>query len=196
VRKAAAPSTRGAHGCPRTRSHWSCSPELDWQALKTNWFAALERTGVVVEAKPVTRDELPDWLAERLARNKQRASVETLEWLADRVEGNLLAARQEVEKLALLLPEGEITLAAIREAVTDVSRFERDTLLEAIHSDDMGRVARAPRFAQGRRRAAAASPLDARGRIARPDGDCRGRASQALPSARSPASGHANRPAP
>ena len=118
-------------------------PELDWQTLKTNWFAALERTGVVVEAKPVTRDELPDWLAERLARNKQRASVETLEWLADRVEGNLLAARQEVEKLALLLPEGEITLAAIREAVTDVSRFERDTLLEAIHADDTGRVARA-----------------------------------------------------
>jgi len=118
-------------------------PELDWQALKTNWFAALERTGVVVEAKPVTRDELPDWLAERLARNKQRASVETLEWLADRVEGNLLAARQEVEKLALLLPEGEITLAAIREAVTDVSRFERDTLLEAIHADDTARVARA-----------------------------------------------------
>ena len=118
-------------------------PELDWQALKTNWFAALERTGVVVEAKPVTRDELPDWLAERLARNKQRASVETLEWLADRVEGNLLAARQEVEKLALLLPEGEITLAAIREAVTDVSRFERDTLLEAIHAGDTGRLARA-----------------------------------------------------
>ena len=118
-------------------------PELDWQALKTNWFAALERTGVVVEAKPVTRDELPDWLAERLARNKQRASVETLEWLADRVEGNLLAARQEVEKLALLLPEGEVTLAAIREAVTDVSRFERDTLLEAIHADDTSRVARA-----------------------------------------------------
>ena len=118
-------------------------PELDWQSLKTNWFAALERTGVVVEAKAVTRDELPDWLAERLARGKQRASVETLEWLADRVEGNLLAARQEVEKLALLLPEGEITLAAIREAVTDVSRFERDTLLEAIHADDTGRVARA-----------------------------------------------------
>jgi DNA polymerase-3 subunit delta len=92
--------------------------------------------------KAVTRDELPDWLAERLARQKQRASVETLEWLADRVEGNLLAAKQEVEKLALLLPEGEITLAAIRDAVTDVSRFERDALLDAIHAGDPARVAR------------------------------------------------------
>lgn len=117
-------------------------PELDWQSLKTKWFEALERSGVVVEAKPITRDELPDWLAERLARQDQRASVETLEWLAERVEGNLLAAKQEVEKLALLLPPGEITLAAIRESVTDVSRFERDTLIEAIHGGDASRVAR------------------------------------------------------
>ncbi len=117
-------------------------PELDWQSLKTQWFAALEKAGVVVEAKPVTRDELPEWLAERLARQKQRASVETLEWLADRVEGNLLAARQEVEKLVLLLPEGEIALDPIREAVTDVARFERDQLMDAIHAGDTGRIER------------------------------------------------------
>ena len=117
-------------------------PELDWQQQKTKWFEALERNGVLVEAKPVTRDELPEWLAERLSRQGQRASVETLEWLADRVEGNLLAAKQEVEKLALLLPKGEIALAQLREAVTDVSRFERDTLLEAIHGDDAARIPR------------------------------------------------------
>ena len=117
-------------------------PELDWQSLKTKWFEAVDCAGVVVEAKPVTRDELPDWLAERLSRQGQRASVETLEWLADRVEGNLLAGRQEVEKLALLLPKGEITLEAIRQAVTDVSRFERDTLVEAIHQGDAARVAK------------------------------------------------------
>jgi len=117
-------------------------PELEWQQLKGKWFEALDGAGVVVEAKPIGRDELPDWLAERLARQSQRASVETLEWLADRVEGNLLAARQEVEKLALLLPAGEISLAAIRDAVSDVSRFERDTLLEAIHARDTQRVVR------------------------------------------------------
>jgi DNA polymerase-3 subunit delta len=117
-------------------------PELDWQQLKSTWFVALDTAGTVIEAKPVTRDELPDWLASRLARQKQQASVETLEWLADRVEGNLLAARQEVEKLALLLPEGEVTLESIREAVTDVSRFERDGLLEAIHDADRAKIAR------------------------------------------------------
>jgi DNA polymerase-3 subunit delta len=117
-------------------------PELDWQALKTAWFSTLEAAGTVIEAKPVTRDELPEWLAERLSRQGQKASIETLEWLAERVEGNLLAARQEVEKLALLLPKGEIALEAIREAVTDVSRFERDALVEALHAGDSARVAR------------------------------------------------------
>src|SRR5258707_49063 len=118
-------------------------PELEWQQLRTSWFGALEAAGTVVEAKPISRDELPDWLAERLSRQGQRAAVETLEWLAERVEGNLLAARQEVEKLALLLPPGEIALQAIRDAVTDVSRFERDTLVEAIHDGDVSRIARA-----------------------------------------------------
>ncbi len=118
-------------------------PELEWQSLKTAWFAALEGAGTVVEARAVSREELPQWLADRLAAQKQHANVETLEWMADRVEGNLLAAKQEVEKLALLLPEGEISLASIREAVTDVSRFERDALLDAIHDADPGRIARA-----------------------------------------------------
>jgi DNA polymerase-3 subunit delta len=118
-------------------------PELEWQQMKSAWFGALDSAGVMVEARAVTRDALPDWLAERLARQDQKAGVETLEWLADRVEGNLLAAKQEVEKLALLLPAGEVTLEAIREAVTDVSRFERDTLLEAIHAGDAARIVRA-----------------------------------------------------
>ena len=117
-------------------------PELEWQQQKAKWFEALDRAGVLVEAKPVSRDELPEWLAERLSRQQQRASVETLEWLADRVEGNLLAAKQEVEKLSLLLPQGEVTLESIREAVTDVSRFERDALVDAIHAGDPAHIAR------------------------------------------------------
>ncbi|MBL0141951.1 MAG: DNA polymerase III subunit delta [Betaproteobacteria bacterium] len=118
-------------------------PQLDWQQFKTAWFGALEGAGTVVEARAISREELPQWLAERLATQQQSARLETLEWMADRVEGNLLAARQEVQKLALLLPAGEISLEAIREAVTDVSRFERDGLMEAIHEADEGRIVRA-----------------------------------------------------
>lgn len=118
-------------------------PELDWQALKTAWFGALEIAGTAVEARAISREELPQWLALRLAAQRQHAGVETLEWMADRVEGNLLAAKQEVEKLALLLPEGELSLEAIRDAVTDVSRFEREGLVDAIHDAEPGRIARA-----------------------------------------------------
>jgi DNA polymerase-3 subunit delta len=95
--------------------------------------------------------------------------VETLEWLADRVEGNLLAAKQEVEKLALLLPPGEITLAAIRD-----SRDRRLALRarRAARRDPRGdaRASRARGVARGRRRAAAAAAVDARRGAARDDG--------------------------
>jgi len=118
-------------------------PELDWQQLKSRWLEALDAAGVLVEAQAVSREELPEWLADRLGRQGQSASLETLEWLAERVEGNLLAAKQEVDKLALLLARGEVTLEAIREAVTDVSRFDRDALVEAILAGDRPRIVRA-----------------------------------------------------
>jgi DNA polymerase-3 subunit delta len=117
-------------------------PDLDWKQQKSAWFGALGEAGVMVEAKPVARENLPAWLAERLARQNQKADAGTLEWLADRVEGNLLAARQEVEKLALLLPEGEVTLDAIRDCVTDVSRFDIDDLTDAVHDGEAARIAR------------------------------------------------------
>lgn len=117
-------------------------PELDWNQVKSAWFRALDAAGVMVEAKPVARADLPAWLAERLARQNQKADAATLEWLSDRIEGNLLAARQEVEKLALLLPGGEVTLDAIRDCVTDVSRFDLDDLSDAVHAGEAARIAR------------------------------------------------------
>ena len=61
---------------------------------------------MTIDIYTVERSRLPDWIGARLARSGQRASREVLEFLADRVEGNLLAAHQEVQKLALLLPPG------------------------------------------------------------------------------------------
>src|SRR5947207_1960410 len=99
-------------------------PRLDRTALSSAWFSALDNAGVVVAVYPLERDELPRWLAARLARQKQRASADTLRFLADATEGNLLAARQEVEKLGLLLPEGMLEQAAVEAAVADVARFD------------------------------------------------------------------------
>jgi DNA polymerase-3 subunit delta len=100
-----------------------------WEAP---WFVALGKAGVVVEVQPVTRAALPGWLEKRLAAQKQRAAREVLEYLADRVEGNLLAAHQEVQKLALLAPEGELSFDTVRDAVADVARFDTNVAAEAL----------------------------------------------------------------
>lgn len=106
-------------------------PRLERAAQSSAWFTALEHAGVAVAVQPVERDELPSWLAARLARQNQRASPDTLRFLAATTEGNLLAARQEVEKLGLLLPEGELGPDAVAAAIADVARFDVVQLSEA-----------------------------------------------------------------
>ncbi|HKW80851.1 MAG TPA: DNA polymerase III subunit delta, partial [Casimicrobiaceae bacterium] len=117
-------------------------PRLDRAAMNSAWFSALERAGTTIAVYPLERDELPAWLAARLARNRQRASPDTLQWLADATEGNLLAAQQEVEKLALLLPEGDLDPAAVEQAVADVARFDVFRLSEAWLAGDAARACR------------------------------------------------------
>jgi DNA polymerase-3 subunit delta len=110
---------------------------------KSAWHAAVDAAGVVVEAQPVSRAQLPQWLARRLAGQRQRASEESLQWMADRVEGNLLAASQEVLKLALLAPEGELSADDIGAAVSSVARYDYETLADALYAGDLARYARA-----------------------------------------------------
>ena len=85
----------------------SC-PKLDKSGTASDWFVALEGAGVAVAIPLLERDNLPAWIAERLSRNGQRATNQVLQYLADLTEGNLLAAQQEIDKLALLLPAGEL----------------------------------------------------------------------------------------
>ena len=117
-------------------------PGLDWKATQSRWFSALAAAGTVVEAKPIERAALPAWMARRLAKQGLVAEQAALEFLADRVEGNLLAAQQEIDKLALLLPPGKISVADIENAVTDVSRLEAEALQDALLQGDTARYAR------------------------------------------------------
>jgi DNA polymerase-3 subunit delta len=116
-------------------------PGLEWKAMQSRWFAALAKSGVVVEAKPIDRAALPGWIERRLAKQGLRADRAALEFLADQVEGNLLAAQQEIDKLALLLPPGVVTLADVEHAVVDVSRLEADALQDALYVGDGARFA-------------------------------------------------------
>lgn len=126
-------------------------PKLDFQQQKSAWFAALDAAGLVVRVETIERKALPQWIAQRLARQGQRvaagdAGQRTLAFFADRVEGNLLAAHQELQKLALLHPPGEISLEQVEAAVLDVARYDVFKLGEAVLA---GQVARALRMLDG-----------------------------------------------
>jgi len=128
-------------------------PKLDWQQQKGAWFSALDAAGVVIPADPIERNALPAWLAKRLALQGQRvesgaAGETTLAFMADRVEGNLLAAHQEIQKLALLYPAGEIGFEQIESAVLNVARYDVFRLGEAVLA---GQAARALRMLDGLR---------------------------------------------
>lgn len=99
-------------------------PRPDKAAMSSTWFAALQRHGVNLAAEPVERERLPAWIANRLNRHGLSADRQTLQLLADRVEGNLLAARNEVEKLALLFPPGTLAFADVRHAIMTSSRYD------------------------------------------------------------------------
>jgi DNA polymerase-3 subunit delta len=117
-------------------------PRLDRATQSSAWFTTLAGAGAVVEVWPVERARLPEWIGARLARQDQRASRAVLEFLADRVEGNLLAAHQEVQKLALLAPPGELELETVEDAVTSVARYDPYAAAEALVAGDLARYVR------------------------------------------------------
>ena len=98
-------------------------PGVDRLSRKAKWFEALDGAGVAVHAATIKRDHLGQWLAGRLAQQGQQADSQTIDFLIDRVEGNLMAAHQEVQKLALLFPAGSLPFDEVKNAVVDVARF-------------------------------------------------------------------------
>ena len=117
-------------------------PRLDRATQSSGWFSALADAAVTVAVYPVERDQLPRWISTRLQRQNQRATRETLSFLAEHCEGNLLAARQEIEKLGLLLPEGALEHDAVERAVADVARYDVFALSEAWLAGDAPRTVR------------------------------------------------------
>jgi DNA polymerase-3 subunit delta len=122
-------------------------PKLDFQQTKSAWFAALDHAGVTVRVETIERPALPAWLATRLARQGQRVcdgeeGQRSLAFFADRIEGNLLAAHQEIQKLALLHPAGELSFEHIESAVLNVARFDESKLVQALWTGDVQRTLR------------------------------------------------------
>jgi DNA polymerase-3 subunit delta len=122
-------------------------PRLDGPTKKGAWFGALEQFGVSLQIDSLDRAQLPQWIAQRLKLQNQSVAAgqdgqNCLQFFADRVEGNLLAAHQEIQKLSLLYPAGELTHAQVESAVMNVARYDVFKLSEAVLAGQVARVQR------------------------------------------------------
>lgn len=117
-------------------------PKPDGAARKSSWFAALQTHGIEVLCDTVPRAQLPQWLGARLRRHGLSAPSDVLQQMAERMEGNLLAAHQEIEKLALLYPQGALTAEQVQSVTADVARYDVFGLSDTVMSGDVPRLLR------------------------------------------------------
>lgn len=122
-------------------------PRLDAKTKSSAWFLALDEAGMAVQIDSIERASLPHWIAQRLKKQLQEveageAGQHALQFMADQVEGNLIAAHQEIQKLALLYPVGSLSEEQIRAAVLKVARYDIFELTESMLSGDAARLNR------------------------------------------------------
>ncbi len=117
-------------------------PKLDWQTQKAAWVASLQQAAVFIDIPPVERAQLPGWIGTRLAAQGQSADRAGIDFIAERVEGNLLAAHQEIQKLGLLHGAGKLTYEQVQDAVLNVARYDVFKLSEAMLAGDPARLVR------------------------------------------------------
>jgi DNA polymerase-3 subunit delta len=117
-------------------------PKLDWQTAKAAWVGALQQAAVYIEIPTIERAALPGWIGTRLAAQGQSADRQSLDFIADRVEGNLLAAHQEIQKLGLLHEPGKLAFEQVHDAVLNVARYDVFKLSEAMLAGDPARLVR------------------------------------------------------
>ncbi|MFZ1639991.1 MAG: DNA polymerase III subunit delta [Candidatus Contendobacter sp.] len=122
--------------------------KLDWATQKSRWFAALDGAGVVVQAAPVEPGQLPGWIDRRLRSRGLNPTPDAVTLLSERVEGNLLAAAQEIEKLALLVAGRELTVEAVLAAVGDNARY---SIYDFVDAALLGKPERVTRILDGLR---------------------------------------------
>jgi DNA polymerase-3 subunit delta len=118
------------------------SGTLDRKALSAAWVRAFEQHGALVVTQPVERTELPAWIRDRLARRGLAIEPAAADLLADRVEGNLLAAQQEIERIALLMPGASLDPDSVAGIVADSARYDVFELSAAAFAGQPGRALR------------------------------------------------------
>lgn len=124
-------------------------PKLDFATQKTAWNTALKDAGVYIDIPVIERPQLPQWIQQRLTQQQQSTDMNSVQFIADRVEGNLLAAHQEIQKLGLLYPAGTLSFEQVQDAVLNVARYDVFKLNEAMLAGDSARFIRMMRGLEG-----------------------------------------------
>jgi len=132
------------------------SPKLAGATLKTKWFQSIEQAGVVVQTWPLEGADLIQWLQRRAKKRGLLIELDGIKVLASRIEGNLLAAAQEIEKLYILHGESKLSKQAVEQAVADSARFDVFKLTDCVLS---GRVSRAIKIVNGLKSEGIAAPV-------------------------------------
>jgi DNA polymerase-3 subunit delta len=114
--------------------------KLTSASLKTRWFQALDKTGCVIQVWPLDGQDLLNWLQKRMLARGLQAETEGIKILASRIEGNLLAAAQETEKLYVLYGAGNLSRQQIFDVVADSSRFDVFKLMDSMLAARAGRI--------------------------------------------------------
>ena len=106
-------------------------PRLDQNAQRTKWFKTIEQAGVFVQVWPIELKAMPNWINNRFRKAGLNATRDAVTAMVQRIEGNLLAAVQEIERLKLSSVDGKVDIQQVQEGVADNSRYDVFTLLDA-----------------------------------------------------------------
>jgi DNA polymerase-3 subunit delta len=117
-------------------------PKVDQQQTRSKWYKILDKVGIIVQVWPVNEQRLPPWIEQRMRQKGLTPEPEAIQMLAERVEGNLLAATQEIEKLLMLHGPGIITAEQLTASVADSARFDVFSLVDAALQGNTARCIR------------------------------------------------------
>lgn len=120
----------------------SVAGRLDRDALNSRWYQQLDQAGVTIAVQPLNRERLPGWVGRRMQQRGLRPTAAAIDMLVERTEGNPLACAQEIDKLVLLCPNGQVNEQTVAESVTDSARFNVFAFVDAALEGDAQRVAR------------------------------------------------------
>ncbi|KXW55579.1 DNA polymerase III subunit delta [Ferrovum sp. PN-J185] len=112
-------------------------PKIDYRTQQSKWFDTLQKNGLLIQCNLIERSHLAQWITQRFQQQGQNITPHSAEFIANQVEGNLLAAHQEIQKLRLIFPEGPVLDSDIENAIVDVSRFQVFDLMPALYKRDL-----------------------------------------------------------